>query len=48
MPPHGTPVLDFDPDDRANLPEGGMGCSWIHSVMDTVEQEPGRAQHPSR
>ncbi|MBI5170994.1 MAG: ATP-binding protein [Candidatus Eisenbacteria bacterium] len=37
MPPHGTPVLDFDPDDLASLPEGGMGLYLIHSVMDSVE-----------
>ena len=39
MPPHGTPVLDFDPADLANLPEGGMGLYLIHSVMDTVEYQ---------
>lgn len=39
MPPHGTPVLDFDPTDLANLPEGGMGLYLIHSVMETVEYQ---------
>lgn len=37
MPPHGTPVLDFDPSDIENLPTGGMGLFLIHNVMDQVE-----------
>jgi serine/threonine-protein kinase RsbW len=36
MPPMGTPVLEFDPTDIANLPEGGMGLYLISSVMDEV------------
>jgi serine/threonine-protein kinase RsbW len=36
MPPPKEPVLEFDPDDIANLPEGGMGLFLIHSVMDEV------------
>ena len=37
MPPRQAPVLEFDPDDIANLPEGGMGLFLIQSVMDEVE-----------
>lgn len=37
MPPREAPVLDFDPTDIANLPEGGMGLFIIHNVMDHVE-----------
>ena len=37
MPERPSPVLDFDPRDVANLPEGGMGLFIIHSVMDQVE-----------
>ncbi len=34
-----TPTLEFDPDDRANLPEGGMGLYLIHQIMDAVRYE---------
>ena len=37
MPGGRSPLLDFDPDDLARLPEGGMGLFLIHSVMDAVE-----------
>ncbi len=37
MPPRTAPPFDFDPNDLANLPEGGMGLFLIHSVMDSVE-----------
>ena len=32
----GSDVLDFDPADRASLPEGGMGLQIMHQVMDKV------------
>lgn len=32
----GSNVLDFDPQDRASLPEGGMGLQIMHEVMDEV------------
>jgi serine/threonine-protein kinase RsbW len=32
----GTPSFIFDPDDLANLPEGGMGLSIISEIMDEV------------
>ena len=36
--PEGQPVVfDFDPNDIARLPEGGMGLFLIHTVMDSVE-----------
>jgi serine/threonine-protein kinase RsbW len=37
MPPRRVPVVDFDPTDVPNLPEGGMGLFIMHSVMDQVE-----------
>jgi serine/threonine-protein kinase RsbW len=37
MPERPSPVFDFDPQDVARLPEGGMGLFLIHSVMDEVE-----------
>ncbi len=30
------PTLDFDPDDRENCPEGGMGLFIMYQVMDDV------------
>jgi serine/threonine-protein kinase RsbW len=33
MPALRVPRLDFDPDDRENLPEGGMGLYIIDNVM---------------
>jgi len=32
----GGNVIEFDPKDRANLPEGGMGLYLIHKTMDKV------------
>lgn len=32
----GSDVLNFDPNDRASLPEGGMGLQIMHDVMDEV------------
>jgi len=29
--------LDYDPDDLASLPEGGMGLYLLHSLMDHVD-----------
>ncbi|HTR96652.1 MAG TPA: ATP-binding protein [Candidatus Acidoferrales bacterium] len=37
MPARQAPVLDFDPADVPNLPEGGMGLFLIHNVMDRVD-----------
>lgn len=38
MPPRDTPpTLDYDPDDLASLPEGGMGLYLLHSLMDHVD-----------
>lgn len=31
------PVLDFDPDDIENLPEGGMGLFIIDNLMDSTD-----------
>jgi len=36
------PALDFDPQDRSSLPEGGMGRFIINKVMDQVEYTPGK------
>jgi len=36
MPSGGSSTLDFDPDDLAGLPEGGMGLHIIRGVMDEV------------
>ncbi len=33
----GSTVLDFDENDRANLPEGGMGLQIMHLTMDQVD-----------
>jgi len=32
-----TPVFGFDPDDLANLPEGGMGVAIIRASVDLLE-----------
>lgn len=32
-----VPCLDFKPDIREELPEGGMGVHIIHTIMDEVE-----------
>jgi len=39
MEPGDIPGMDFDPDDRENLPEGGMGLFIMHEIMDSVVYE---------
>jgi serine/threonine-protein kinase RsbW len=36
LPQKGVPSFDFDPDDLANLPEGGMGLLIINEIMDQI------------
>ena len=39
MEPGRAPNFEFDPDDKVNLPEGGMGRFIIHQIMDEVIYE---------
>ena len=32
----GSRILEFDPDERQLLPEGGMGLQIMHELMDEV------------
>jgi serine/threonine-protein kinase RsbW len=36
---YGSDVLDFDPNDRTSLPEGGMGLQIMREVMDDVSYQ---------
>lgn len=37
LPALNPKALEFDPSDRSNLPEGGMGLVIMHQIMDRVE-----------
>jgi len=39
------PSLEFDPDDRENFPEGGMGLFIMHEVMDEVSYSSSRGRN---
>ena len=39
------PTLEFDPEDRENFPEGGMGLFIMHQVMDEVKYSSSRGRN---